>query len=99
MSDDRETFTGCLITVVIFGAGVWFWDDIISAVTEPFSDEIEEIKEAMTDCDELREEINNTKRCLRIPNCTLTRDELIQYEEDELNWYRYCFDGDGLPDL
>ena len=89
---DMETFTGCLIVVVVIGAVVWFWDDIIPTVTEPFRDEIESVKEAMTDCDELREEINNTKRCLNIRNCTLTKDELIQYEEDELDWYRYCFE-------
>ena len=84
---------GCIIAVVFIGAVVLLWDDI----SERFAEPIKDVKEAMTDCDELREELRNTKRCLSISNCTLTKDELIQYEEDELNWYRYCFDEHGSP--
>jgi len=83
--------------VIVIGFVVWFWDDISSKFSEQFRDEIESVKEAMTDCDELREELRDTKRCLSNSNCTLTKDELLQYEEDELNWYRYCFDEHGSP--
>jgi hypothetical protein len=89
---------GCLIMVVILGLVVWFWGDIISGVSEEFRDEIESVKEAMTDCEELYEEISDTKRCLNISNCTLTKDELIEYDENAVDWYRYCADDYGdLP--
>ena len=66
------------------------WGEIVSAVTEPFRDEVEAVKEAMTDCGELKEKIDNTERCLSVPNCMLTKNELTQYDENKLEWYRYC---------
>ena len=92
-----EEATGCLITVVIIGVVVWNWDDIASKFSESFHDEIESVKETMTDCDELREEIRIAQRCMGHANCMLTKDELIQDDENGRDWFQYCFEEHGTP--
>ena len=52
---------------------------------------IESAKKAMTKCDELREEIESTDRCLKIPNCTVTKDEVDQVMENHEKLSRYCY--------
>lgn len=92
-----EEASGCLIMVVAVGAIVWFWDDIVSSFSEEFPDVIESVNEKMTDCDELRDEIRGTERCLGIPNCTLTKDEVLQNDKNVRNWFHYCSEEYGSP--
>ena len=93
----NEDAGGCLIALIAIGAIIWFWDDIVSSFSEEFPDVIESVNEKMTDCDELRDEIKETKRCLNVSNCTLTKDELNQHDKNGADWWQYCFDEHGYP--
>ena len=62
-------------------------------ISENFDKNIADpIKKWRTDCDELREEIEVDRHCLRTPNCTLTRDELEAYDERTERYNKYCWD-------
>ena len=98
MSNQREPASaGCLIMVVIVVAVIWNWDDISSKFSKVFHDEIQSVKKAMADCDDLREEIHITQRCMSSANCMLTKDELIQDDENVRDWFHYCSDEHGDP--
>lgn len=48
-------------------------------------------------CEELREEIGITQRCMSSSNCMLTKDELIQDDKNVRDWFHYCSDEHGDP--
>ncbi len=60
------------------------WDDLTTPVVELYT-------EATINCGKLQDELRADIRCISEASCTMSRDEMVESEERQEKYQKFCF--------